>query len=87
MWCTCTNVGHMPKMIQVRNVPDDLHRELRMRALTKGVSLSEYVLRLAREDVRKPTWEEWRERIKARGPLDSSGLSSAQLVREDRDSH
>lgn len=75
----------MPKMIQIRNVPDDLHRALRLRALAEGVSLSEYLLRLARRDVAKPTMTEWLERIEARGPLDRSGLSSAQLIREDRD--
>jgi len=32
------------KTIQIRNVPDDVHRTLRARAAAAGVSLSEYVL-------------------------------------------
>jgi antitoxin FitA len=43
MLCTCDNVLHMSKMIQVRHVPDDVHRRLKARAATKGMSLSDYV--------------------------------------------
>ena len=88
MCATCISVRHMPKMIQIRNVPDDLHHELRLRALKEGVSLSEYLLRLARRDLAKPTMTEWLARIEARGPLgDTSEVSAAQMIREDRDSH
>jgi len=34
----------MPKMIQLRNVPDDLHRKLKARAALTGMSLSDYPL-------------------------------------------
>ena len=37
MGYTCSNVQHMSKMIQIRNVPDDLHRELKVRAAERGV--------------------------------------------------
>lgn len=39
------NVAHMSKMIQIRNVPDDLHRELKMRAAAAGMSMSDYIKR------------------------------------------
>jgi plasmid stability protein len=38
--CTLTDV---PKAIQIREVPDDVHRVLRTRAAAAGVSLSEYL--------------------------------------------
>lgn len=83
---TCVNVVHMPKMIQIRNVPDDLHEELRVRAARQRVSLSDYLLRLAENDVARPTVDEWLERVKSREPIRSS-MSSAQMIREERDSH
>jgi antitoxin FitA len=43
MLCTCDNVHNMSKMIQVRHVPDDVHRRLKARAATKGMSLSDYL--------------------------------------------
>ncbi len=39
------NVQHMSKMIQIRNVPDEMHRELKMRAAAAGMSLSDYIKR------------------------------------------
>jgi hypothetical protein len=71
-------------MIQVRNVPDDVHRELKVRAARRGVSLSDYLLRLAEADLARPTMDEWLERVSRRTPI-RSALSSAQLIREDRD--
>jgi antitoxin FitA len=48
----------MSRMLQVRNVPDDVHAELRRRAAVAGVSLSEYVLReLERIAARPPVAE------------------------------
>jgi plasmid stability protein len=75
----------MPKMIQIRNVPDDLHHELRRRALAEGISLSEYLLRLARKDVAQPTMKEWLEQVASREPVRLS-QSSVELIREERDS-
>ena len=72
------------KMIQVRNVPDEIHRELKVRAARKGVSLSDYLLDLARRDVGKPTMEEWLARVRARPPVQRSELSSADIIREHR---
>lgn len=57
----------MPKMVQVRNVPDDVHEELRRRAARAGMSLSEFLLRELRELSRRSTLEEIFERVEARG--------------------
>jgi plasmid stability protein len=50
----------MAKMIQVRNVPDTLHRVLKARAAMNGMSLSDYLLSEMREIAERPTWAELR---------------------------
>ena len=81
---TCVNVQHMSKMIQIRNVPDDVHRKLKIRAAERGVSLSDYLLRMAERDVERLTMEEMTERIRRRGPTKLS-VDIGELVREMRD--
>lgn len=46
-------------MLQVKNLPDDLHAALAERARTQGVSMSEYVTRLLRQDLSRPSIDEW----------------------------
>lgn len=72
------------KMIQVRNVPDEIHRELKIRAAREGVSLSEYLLELARRDVARPSMKEMLERLRA-GPGIRTSVTSAELIRDTRD--
>lgn len=70
-------------MIQVRNVPDVLHRSLKARAATEGKSLSDYLLGELREIAERPTLSEFRERLHTRKPV-SASLDTAVLVREER---
>lgn len=74
----------MGALIQVRDVPDDVHRKLKARAAASGVSLSEYLRRLLARTARRPTPAELGDRIRARG---SAGLGEAsdQAVRRLRD--
>jgi antitoxin FitA len=74
----------MPKMIQLRNVPDDLHRRLKARAAMEGMSLSDYLLTEIKEIAERPTLMEFRERLHQREPL-SVSLDTARIVREERD--
>ncbi len=74
----------MPKMIQIRNVPDDLHRRLKSRAALAGMSLSDYLLNEIRSVAEQPTFEELRVRLAQRPPLRSS-ISPAEIIREVRD--
>ena len=76
-------VQHM-KMIQIRNVPDDVHRILKVRAASEGVSLSDYILREIQRMARQPTLEELIGRIKRDGPVDLPE-DSATSVRAIRD--
>jgi hypothetical protein len=54
MCITCKYVHSMAKMIQVRNVPDALHRSLKARAAMAGMSLSDYLLVEFREIAERP---------------------------------
>jgi antitoxin FitA len=85
MWSTCNNVTHMSVMIQIRNVPDDLHRVLKSRAAKQGRSLSDYLLAELRQTAELPTLEEMYERLQQRSRVNPD-VSSAQLIREERDS-
>jgi len=74
----------MSKMIQLRNVPDALHRSLKVRAAMSGRSLSDYLLAEIKEIAERPTLEEMRDRLHRRKPL-AVEIDSARLVREERD--
>ena len=74
----------MTKMIQLRNVPDALHRSLKARAALAGMSLSDYLLAEIREIAERPTLTELRDRLHKRKPV-SAELDTALLVREERE--
>ncbi|MGH6870287.1 MAG: hypothetical protein ACREHE_02170 [Rhizomicrobium sp.] len=74
----------MSKMIQLRNVPNDLHRKLKTRAATEGVSLSDYITREAQRAVERVTDDEILARL-SKQPLVKLGISAAQIIREERD--
>jgi plasmid stability protein len=70
------------KMLQVRNVPDELHRALKARAAREGTTMSELVLRELPRLAEKPTLEEVIARIRERSPVE--GPSAAELIAEER---
>src|ERR1700726_4208288 len=74
----------MSKMIQLRNVPDALHRGLKARAAMAGMSLSDYLLAEIKEIAERPTLAELRERLHTRNPV-SGQIDTANLVREERE--
>ena len=74
----------MSKMIQVRNVPDELHRRLKARAALAGLSLSDYLLRELNRAAERPTAEEMLERLRSRAPVEL-GEDVADAVRGERD--
>jgi antitoxin FitA len=71
-------------MIQIRNVPDALHRELKSRAALAGMSLSDYLLREIRQVAEQPTLDEMRARLEHLPQVDLS-LTPAEAVRAERD--
>jgi plasmid stability protein len=74
----------MSKMIQLRNVPDALHRNLKARAAMAGMSLSDYLLAEIKEIAERPSLAELRERLHKRKPV-YAALDTARLVREARE--
>jgi plasmid stability protein len=74
----------MAKMIQIRNVPDDLHRLLKARAALEGMSLSDYLLAELRRSAERPTGRELRQRLHRRTPV-APEVPPADVVRELRD--
>lgn len=74
----------MSKMIQLRNVPDALHRVLKSRAALAGNSLSDYLIAEMQRHAEYPTVEELRQRLHARTPVRPT-LPPAHIVREERD--
>jgi plasmid stability protein len=74
----------MPKMIQLRHVPDELHRKLKARAALEGLSLSDYLLREARQAAERPTPAELRQRLARRTPV-APRVAPAAAVRAERD--
>jgi plasmid stability protein len=71
-------------MIQIRNVPEDLHRRLKARAAEQGVTLSDYLLHMAEREIERPSLTELAERIRRQGRVDF-GVSTAEIVRQLRD--
>lgn len=69
--------------LQIRKVPPALHERLRRRARGKGVSMSQYVIDVLREDLERPTMAEWIEEV-LRLPSAPGPSSGAALVREVR---
>jgi len=73
--------------LQVRDVPDDVSRVLKERAAEAGQSLSEYVLALLRTQARRPTVEQWLDRVASREPVDlppDAGADALRTAREER---
>ena len=80
----CDHVRRMSVMIQIRNVPETLHRRLKARAALAGKSLSDYLLAEITETAERPTVEELRARLAARTPV-SPSPEPALAVREERE--
>jgi plasmid stability protein len=74
----------MGKMVQIRNMPDVVHRRLKSRAALAGMSLSEYLLSEVRQIAERPTLEEMRARLHSR-PRTTPSISAADAVRAERD--
>jgi plasmid stability protein len=74
----------MPVTIEIRNMPASLHRRLKSRAASAGMSLSAYLLSELRDLAERPTVEELRARLE-RLPAMTPSVSPAQVIRAERD--
>jgi plasmid stability protein len=73
----------MARNLQVRDIPDPLHRELKRRARNRGESLTDYVQGILEREVARPPAEEVFRRIESRRPVDL-GKTAAELIHEER---
>lgn len=71
-------------MIQVRNVPEPLHRELVERARKRGQTLTAYVQEILEREVARPTSREVFDRVESRERVEL-GAPAAELLRAERD--
>ncbi len=71
-------------LVQVRDVPEDVHRTLKARSAAAGVSLSEYVRSVLARSASRPTQAELSARIRARGPvvLDEPSEKAVRAIRD-----
>jgi plasmid stability protein len=76
----------MSKMIQIRNVPEPLHRKLKARAAIEGMTLSDYLLKEMRNSAERPSLRELRGRLNKRRPI-SPKVPPAEAVRHERELH
>ena len=76
----------MSKMIQIRNVPDPLHKKLKARAAMAGMSLSDYLMAEIRRLTERPSLQELRE-ILDRRTFVTPTIPPAEAVRRERDVH
>jgi len=74
----------MSRMIQVRNVPESLHRTLKAQAALSGMSLSDFLLAELRHVAERPTIGELRDRVRRRSRV-AGPVSAAEAVRQERD--
>jgi len=83
MWSTCDYASSMSSMIQIRNVPEELHRRLKACAAIAGMSLSDYLLAEVRSVAERPTVDELRARLADRTSPRLGG-SLVDAVRAER---
>lgn len=76
----------MPKMIQIRHVPDQLHRRLKVRAASVGMSLSDFLRLELERTASQLTADELRERLAALSavPMDESVVDALRAERDAR---
>ena len=84
MCITCMYAVGMSKMIQLRHVPDDLHRKLKARAALAGLSLSDYLVNEARRLAEHPTISDLKSRLAELRPVNPK-VSAARAVRDERE--
>ena len=85
MQTTCAHASNMSKMVQIRNVPDALHRRIKVRALNSGQTLSDYLLAELGRLAARPTREEMLARLHRRKRV-TLKTPAAVVIREERES-
>ena len=85
MLSACEHAHHMSKMVQIRNVPDALHRKLKSRAADSGRTLSDFLLAELERLAARPTRDEMLTRIHGRKRV-TLKTPAAVVIRAERES-
>ena len=85
MRVTCAHASRMSKMVQIRNVPDALHRKLKVRAADAGRTLSDYLLAELERLAARPTRDDMLTRLHTRKRV-TLKTAAAVVIRDERDS-
>ena len=85
MLSACEHAHHMSKMVQIRNVPDVLHRKLKSRAADSGQTLSDFLLAELERLAARPTRDEMLTRIHSRKRV-ALKTPAAVVIRKERES-
>ena len=72
-------------MIQIRHVPEDVHRKLKERAKREGMSLSDYLLQEVTLLSTQLSWEELFEEIDRDGPALTEDVDTVEEIRRGRE--
>jgi hypothetical protein len=75
----------MSTVIQIRSVPEEIHRQVVDRAALEGLTISDFLLREIRKALAKPPRAELLARLAAYPKVDGIGSRAAELIREARD--
>lgn len=71
--------------LQIKDVPEDLHAEIRRRAKESGATISDYLLEVLRRQCALPTRQDWLRRLHELEPVDVPPGVVASIVREGRE--
>lgn len=74
----------MGVMVQIRDLPEELHEKLKQRARASGLSLSDFLSKFLESTAAAPSKPEFWQRLKQRTRINTS-VSAAQVIRESRD--
>ncbi len=85
MRATCAHADRMSRMVQIRNVPDSLHRKLKVRAAHVGQTLSDYLLAELERLAARPTRDEMLARLHGRKRV-TLKTPAAVVIRDERES-
>jgi plasmid stability protein len=72
-------------MIQIRNVPEEVHRELKVQAASEGMTLSDYLLDELREIATRPSMPTWLARVRRRREPVHSSITTSEAIHRERE--
>jgi len=71
-------------ILQVKSLPDDLYAELQRRARDEGTTVSDFVTRMLRRELAKPSLTQWLAEIRSAGPLTDRAVDVQAVLDEVR---